>query len=172
MNSVVEVGMTLNYVIDSSCAKYKDNPAIGMAMEKPLSYGEFLERILALAARLQKDGVSKGDHIAILGENSHNWGIAYLAIVRLGAIAVPILPDLPESDVHHILNEMQVKALFITQKQIEKIYELRQELKGPVITLDDYNPEISVVPWLLFPTIWRKVLPLSERIRKVLFFHR
>lgn len=145
MNSVVEVGMTLNYVLDSSCSKYKNYPAIGMAMEKPLSYGEFLERIFALAARLQSEGIVKGDHIALLGENSQNWGIAYLAIVRLGAIAVPILPDLPESDVHHILNEMQVKTLFITQKQIEKIYELRNELKGPVITLDDYDAEIGVV---------------------------
>ncbi len=150
MNSVVEVGMTLNYVIDSSCAKYKDKPAIGMAMEIPLSYGEFLESIFAIAARLQKNGVGKGDHVAILSENSQNWGIAYLAIVRLGAIAVPILPDLPESDVHHILNEMQVKALFITQKQIEKIYELRQELQVPIITLDDYNPEMSVVAVVTF----------------------
>lgn len=146
MNSIVEVGMTLNYLIDSSYSKYKDSPAIGMAMEKPLSYGEFHERIFALAARLQNEGIVKGDRIAILGENSHHWGITYLAIVRLGAVAVPILPDLPESDVHHILNEMQVKALFITQKQIEKIYELRKELKGPVVTLDDYNAEISVVP--------------------------
>lgn len=150
MYSVVEVGMTLNYVIDSSCSKYKDKSAIGMAMEEPLSYGDFHERILALATRLQNEGVVKGDHLAILSENSHNWGIAYLAIVRLGAIAVPILPDLPESDVHHILNEMQVKVLFTTQKQIEKIYELRKELKGPVITLDDYNAEISVIKVVTF----------------------
>ncbi|MGB3224680.1 MAG: AMP-binding protein [Desulforhopalus sp.] len=150
MNSIVEVGMTLNYLIDSSYSKYKDSPAIGMAMEKPLSYGEFHERIFALAARLQNEGIVKGDRIAILGENSHHWGITYLAIVRLGAVVIPILPDLPESDVHHILNEMQIKALFTTQKQIEKIYELRKELKGPVITLDDYNSEISVVPVITF----------------------
>jgi long-chain acyl-CoA synthetase len=150
MNSVVEVGMTLNYLIDSSYSKYKDSPAIGMAMEEPLSYGDFYERIFALAARLQSEGIVKGDRLAILGENSHHWGIAYLAIVRLGAVAIPILPDLPESDVHHILNEMQVKALFTTQKQIEKIYELRKELKGPVITLDDYDAEISVVPVVTF----------------------
>ena len=150
MNSIVEVGMTLNYVIDSSCSKYKDNPAIGMAMEEPLSYGDFHERILALATRMQNEGVGKGDRVAILGENSHNCGMAYLAIVRLGAIAVPILPDLTESDVHHILNEMQVKVLFTTQKQIEKIYELRKELKGPIITLDDYAAEISVVAVIPF----------------------
>ena len=125
MNSVVKVGMTLNYVIDSSCSKYKDRPAIGMAMKAPLSYGDFQESIFAVAARLQDEGVVKGAHVAILSENSQNWGIAYLAIVRLGAIAVPILPDLPESDVHHILNEMRVEALFTTQKQIEKIYDIR-----------------------------------------------
>ena len=66
--------------------------------------------------------------------------------MRIGAVAVPILPDLPESDVHHILNEMQVKALFTTQKQIDKIYELRRELVGPIITLDDFAAEIGVLP--------------------------
>ncbi|MGB3209725.1 MAG: AMP-binding protein [Desulforhopalus sp.] len=158
MNSLVEVGMTLNYVIDASCSKYKDNPAIGMAMEEPLSYGDFHERILALAARLQREGIAKGDHVAILSENSHNWGIAYLAIVRLGAVAIPILPDLPESDVHHILNAMQVKALFITQKQIDKIYELRKELKGPVITLDNYLAEISIVNVVTFSSYLEEAL--------------
>ena len=137
MDAVATVAMTLNYVIDASSSKFGDTPAIGMAMETPLSYGEFRERIVALAARFLGEGVSKGDRIALLGENSPNWGLAYLAIVRLGAIAVPILPDLPESDVHHILGEMRVKALFTTQKQIEKIYELRPELYGKVITLDD-----------------------------------
>jgi long-chain acyl-CoA synthetase len=146
MNEVAKVGMTLNYVLDSSCSKYRDTPAIGMAMEKPLSYGDFHERIIALAARFLREGVRKGDHIAILAENSHNWAIAYMGIVRLGAIAVPILPDLPESDVHHILGEMHVKALFTTQKQIEKIYELRTVLTCPVITLDDYAAEIGVLP--------------------------
>ncbi len=140
-----EVRMTLNYIIDSSCEKYGDKPAIGMAMENPLSYKEFHGRIKYLAARMMKEGVSKGDHVAILAENSHNWGTAYFAIIRLGAIAVPILPDLPEADVHHILKEMQVKLLFTTQRQIEKIYELKQKLAGPIITLDDYIGIIGIV---------------------------
>ena len=158
MNVVAKVGMTLNYVVDSSCAKYRETPAIGMAMETPLSYGEFHERIIAIAARFQREGVKKGDRIAILAENSHNWGIAYLAIVRLGAVAVPILPDLPESDVHHILNEMQVRALFTTQKQIEKIYELRTEMAGTIITLDDYAAEIGVLPVVTFSEYLQEAL--------------
>jgi long-chain acyl-CoA synthetase len=158
MNSVVEVGRTLNYVIDSSCSKYKDTPAIGMAMETPLTYGEFYEQIRALAFHMQSEGIRKGDPVAILAENSHNWGIVYLAIVRIGAVAVPILPDLPESDVHHIINEMRIKGLFTTQKQIEKIYELRNELKCPVISLDDYAGEISILPVIKFSEYMEEAL--------------
>jgi len=153
-----EVGMTLNYVIDSSCSKYKDKHAIGMAMEAPLTYKVFHERIVALALRLQKEGVDKGDRVAILGENSPNWGIAYLAVVRLGAVVVPILPDLPESDVHHILNEMRIKVLFTTQRLIEKVYELSRELKGPVITLDDYEAVGGVI----------SVSPFSDYVKKAI----
>jgi len=158
MDAGVDVSMTLNYVLDSSCSRFSDLPAIGMAMEEPLTYRQFYLRILALAARMQRDGVEKGDHIGILSENSHYWGIAYLAAVRLGAIAVPILPDLPESDVHHILHEMQVKVLFITQKQIEKIYEVRPEAVGMVVTLDDCDPGMGIV----------QVTPFSNMIDEAL----
>ena len=145
MVTASEIRMTLNYILDSSKAKYGDSPAIGMALEKPLSYNEFHSRALILANRLQSEGIQKGDRVAILAENSPGWGNVYFAAVRLGAVVVPILPDLPESDVHHILNEMQVKIVFTTQRQIEKVYELRKELQVPVVTLDDFATEIGVV---------------------------
>lgn len=153
-----DVRMTLNYILDSSRAKYGDRPAVGMAMETPLSYNEMHQNVIALACYLLQEGVGKGDRVAILAENSHFWGIAYFAIVRLGAVVVPILPDLPESDVHHILSEMQVKVLFTTQRQIEKIYELKKELAGPVITLDDYQAPRDVI----------KVTPFSDLLAKAI----
>ena len=134
-----DVRMTLNYIIDSSKAKFGDLEAIGMAQSTPITYEEFHDRICALAAQMQKEEVTKGDHVAILAENSHHWGTAYLATVRLGAVGVPILPDLPEADVHHILSEMKVKVLFTTQRQIEKIYDFRGDSIDKVITLDDYQ---------------------------------
>ena len=145
MAETAEVRMTLNRIVDESCSKYSDFPAVGMAMEKALTYREFYNRILALATRLHREGIKKGDHIAILAENSQNWGIAYFAIIRLGAVAVPVLPDFPEVDVHYVLNEMKVKAIFITQRQIEKIYELKNVLAGKIITLDDYPGVEGVV---------------------------
>ena len=87
-----EIRMTLNYIIDSSRQKYGDLSAIGMAMGEPITYEELYDRICALAARMQDDGIVKGDRVAILAENSDNWGVAYLATVRLGAIGVPSFP--------------------------------------------------------------------------------
>jgi len=134
-----EVRMTLNYIIDAGRDKYGDLGAIGMALEEPLSYESFHERICAAASSLMARGLKKGDRVAILAENSPNWGTAYLGVVRFGGIAVPMLPDLPEADVHHILGEMKAKAVFTTQRQIEKIFELQAERPEIVITLDDFQ---------------------------------
>ena len=142
---IQENATTLNDLIDISCRKYRDLPAIGMALEEPLSYTALHERILALAAHLQALGVKPGDRIAILGENSHHWGITYLATVRLGASTVPIFPELPEADVHHILTEMRCEIIFLTHRQIEKIYDLKHRLKH-VVTLDDYRDDTGLIP--------------------------
>lgn len=142
--AIQENPLTLNDLVDISCRKFRQFPAIGMAMEEPLTYKAFHERILALAAQLRKLGVKTGDRVALLGENSHNWGTAYLATVRLGAVTVPIFPDLPEADVHHILGEMRCDFIFLTQRQMEKIYDCKQQLKH-VITLDDYRDDTGLI---------------------------
>lgn len=159
MTGGTNVRMTLNYILDSSREKFRDLKAIGMAMEEAITYEELHQRVLALAHYLnQYEKIEKGDRIAILAENSDRWGVAYLATVRLGAVAIPILPDLPESDVHHILHEMKVKAMFTTQRQIEKLYEFSAELDIPVVTLDDYNGQVGVINVKLYSEYLQQAL--------------
>ncbi len=147
--AIQENPATLNDLVDISCRKYRTYSAIGMALEEPLTYKAFHERILVLAAHLRQLGVKAGDRVALLGENSHNWGTIYLAVVRLGAATVPIFPDLPDADVHHILGEMQCDFIFLTQRQMEKIYDFKQQLKH-VITLDDYRDDTGLIPMQTF----------------------
>ena len=159
-----DVRMTLNYTLDRSVERYPEIPAICMATEEPLTYREFGERVFALAAQLASEGVKKGDHVALLGENSPNWGASYLAIVRLGAIAVPILPDLPEADVHHILNEMAVPVLFVTSRQLEKIYELNQKELKRIITLDDSAATQDVLDVIHFSNYLEEAFGVKEKM--------
>ncbi|WP_339138371.1 MAG: AMP-binding protein [Candidatus Electrothrix sp. GW3-4] len=127
----------LNALIDTICEKYKELPAVGIALEGSVSYQEFHDRILLLAALLRQAGVGPGDRVALLAESSPAWGIVYFAIIRLGAVCVPILPELPEEDVEHILTEMACETIFTTRSQIKKI-SIHQQLNR-LITLDDHQ---------------------------------
>jgi len=153
---------TLTCMLESSVHRFRDRPALSMAFEKPLTYNDFHKSVESIALILKKQGVLKGDKIAILGENSPNWGIAYFAAVQSGAIAVPILPDFSETDVHHVLIDSEAKILFTTQKQMDKVLGMREHKLQAVITLDDFNAE----------TDWLPVQPFSKFIEKALNFFR
>ncbi|MCW5212519.1 AMP-binding protein, partial [Desulfobulbus sp. TB] len=146
----------LNALIDSSCASYAEHNALGMALETPISYQELHDRIYVLAACLQKEGVCFGDRVALLAENSHNWGTVYFAAVRLGAVCVPILPDLPEDDVQNILAEMECRVVFTSKRQLGKVVKVvdsDQEVKL-LVTLDDYQEPDKAG--------WNTVLPFTD----------
>ena len=132
---------TLNELAETSCRKFAQRPALSLAFQQPITYGELLDRLIRTATVLKDMGIRKKDRLAILAENSPNWAITYLAAIRLGVIVVPILPDFPEADVRHILTDAKVKILFTTQRQIEKIYELRDSKLSSIIMLDDSPPE-------------------------------
>ena len=54
-----------------------------------LTYAELERRSALLARGLLADGVGKGDHVGILMPNSVDWLVAFSAVVRVGAVAVP-----------------------------------------------------------------------------------
>jgi len=153
---------TINCLLETSVEKYGARPAVCMALENPLTYNELFRSVSGMAAMLKRQGVIKGDKIAILGENSPNWGIACLAAMHIGAIVVPILPDFPEADIHHILNDSEAKILFTTQKQMEKVLGIRDHKLLTVITLDDFKAETDILP----------VEPISNFIEKARSFFR
>jgi len=55
-----------------------------------LSYGELARRSDALAAALRRQGVRRGDRVALLLPQGFAVAIAHVAIYKLGAIAVPL----------------------------------------------------------------------------------
>lgn len=153
---------TINALVDLCCAQFGPQPAMGLAMEEPVTYSGLHASILALALRLRQEGVERGSRVAILGENSHHWAMAYLAIVRLGASAVPIYPETPEADVHHILGQTGCEVLFITKRQLEKIYDLQKVLRA-VITLDDCPEKSGLISPHPFSTFLQEGFALRQR---------
>lgn len=127
---------TINHLMAGSCTRYAGRPVLSMAFGQPLSYADLALRVKQAALSLLEEGIKKGEPVAILAENSPDWGVVYLAIVRIGAVAVPILPDFPENDVHHILQDAGVTLLFCSTRQIEKVAELARGGLKKIILLD------------------------------------
>lgn len=102
-------------------------------------YGEVAQVIHRVHLFFKSCGINKGDKIALLGRNSSNWGIAFLATIGYGAIAVPILPDFNPADVHHIVNHSESKFLFAADLMFEKLETGKMKNLRIVVSLIDFG---------------------------------
>ena len=78
-----------------------------------LLYGDVAREIERLHIVFEHGGIRKGDKIALCGRNCANWGVAFLAALTYGAVAVPILHEFMPEQVHNIVNHSEAKLLFL-----------------------------------------------------------
>jgi long-chain acyl-CoA synthetase len=90
--------------------------------DRTYSYGAIFSSAKSIASYLSKKGVNKGDRVSILLEGRPEWGIVYLGISFIGAIAVPIDIQLSAEEVSNLLEDSESKAIFISEKTL-KSYE-------------------------------------------------
>lgn len=106
---------------------FKDNwnlPAISdHGTKESYSYKDFATEIAYLHIVLEKLGVKKGDKIALVGKNTINWCISYIATITYGALIVPILQDFPANSIQHIVNHSDSVVLFVS----DSIYDALDE---------------------------------------------
>ena len=85
------------------------------------TYRELHDSALAHAARLVAAGVTPGDRCAILADNDPRWCAAYLGILRLGAVVVPLDTNYTAAQVASILADAQPRLVFINDR-LEEMY--------------------------------------------------
>ncbi len=66
------------------------------------TYGEAAERTESLANSLAAHGVAKGDRVAMMATNSDSYVLLLFALARLGAVAVPVNPELNAAEAEYI----------------------------------------------------------------------
>ncbi|MDA0961583.1 MAG: class I adenylate-forming enzyme family protein [Proteobacteria bacterium] len=89
--------------------------------DKPISYARANTRASAYARQLSQTGIGRGDVVAILGANSINWVIAYLACQKLGAAANPINPELSADDITQLFGVTSPKAVMTTMDEFAEM---------------------------------------------------
>ncbi|WP_448192526.1 class I adenylate-forming enzyme family protein [Azospirillum sp. sgz301742] len=65
----------------------------------------------AVAAALQRQGVRRGERVAIMLENSVEYVIAFFGVMKAGAVYVPVNPSTKADKLAYILTDCGVRAL-------------------------------------------------------------
>jgi long-chain acyl-CoA synthetase len=108
---------------DHTFRKFADNDFVCYVGQPAITYKKAQRKVIELQAMFKELGLKQGDKIAICSENMPHWGLVYLAITAMGAIAVPILPDFHSNEIHHIIKHSQAKAIFVSNKLGSRLNE-------------------------------------------------
>ena len=95
---------------------------------RTITYGEFSERVNALANALAELGVKKGDMVAMLQVNCPEFIEAYNAAAKLGAIYVPLNFRARKDELSYMLNNCEAKVLFVGERYAEMVMEMKPDL--------------------------------------------
>ena len=104
-----------------------------------LQYKDLARKIEKLHILLEESGVQPGDKVAICGRNSSHWGVAFLATLTYGAIAVPILHEFKADTIHNIVNHSDARLLFVGDMAWESLNEAEMPALEGIILMTDFT---------------------------------
>lgn len=131
---------TICHLVNKSIDTFGDKIALSYIGEEGMSYKDLGRNIQATADILDIYEIKKGDKVALLGENSPNWGVSYLAILSKGAVVVPVLPEFHENEILTVLEHSGSNVVFVSEKQYTRM--------GKQIEAKDYK--IIIIDKLVF----------------------
>lgn len=103
----------------ATVARFGDRLAVsvrGPSGIRRFTYRELDAMARRSAARLSAAGLGAGDRCALLAENSAEWCGAYLGVLRLGAIAVPLDTNYSAAQVATIVRDSGARLLAVSDR--------------------------------------------------------
>ncbi|MFO7675249.1 MAG: long-chain fatty acid--CoA ligase [bacterium] len=130
-----------------TAARYPQQAALMNRVDgryRPTTFAALARMIDEVAAGLSARGVRPGDRVGIYSYNRPEWVVADLAIMKLGAVVVPVYHTLPAEAVGYILRDAEVTHLVVETPElftvVLSVLESAPLLKD-VIVLFSHGPE-------------------------------
>ncbi len=146
---------TLPEMFDITVERYPNNNCFRQFIPEDftLTYTEAKETIIGLANYFLSHGATKGDKIAVVGKNSVEWAVSYLAIQYAGCIVVPLDVNLHVDEIESLMefagvsylltdfvllnklnkdNKLNLKDTLCLEKKSKDNYVLNKIEKGPL----------------------------------------
>jgi len=107
----------LYHMLSQTVQRLPDQPFMEWGDES-LSYQQFQNAVDRFAAALAADGIGPGDKVIVLLPNGPEFAVSVFAIVKLGAIVVPLNTAFQDSELEYYLQDSQARIM-ITNPAIE-----------------------------------------------------
>lgn len=118
MTDTIREQKTLIDLFQETVQKYPNNIAV-IDKEKAITYAEINAMANQMANYLKKLEIKADDRVAILGYRDSDAIIGILGILKIGAVYVPLDPEIPEERRKYIEKNSECKYLLDTKKESE-----------------------------------------------------
>ena len=112
--------------------------------ERELTYSQWQHLALKTANALANAGVEAGDRVAVLTYNRVEQYVLLYAVMKLGAVYVPVNYRLAPGEFKYILNQSDAKAIFVEGEELcSKISGIVAETGLTTLVRMDFSAEQS-----------------------------
>jgi long-chain acyl-CoA synthetase len=115
-------------LLENTVRTYPDKLGF-IARDWRLTFKEFDEIVNRIAAGLAKHGVKRGDHVAMLLGVQMEFPLSFFALMKLGAIAVPLNTRFKSEELAYEVNDSESKGLIVDEAYWPPIGSIRKDLK-------------------------------------------
>jgi acyl-CoA synthetase (AMP-forming)/AMP-acid ligase II len=112
--------MNIPSLLERAVDLYPNKEAL-VSGKKRFTYAQFSERVQRFTQYLGSVGINRGDCVAILHPNSHEYLEAYFAVAHCGAILNPLNVRLSPREIAHILKDSGARLLVTSPQYVEAI---------------------------------------------------
>lgn len=157
----------LQQLLTNSAARYPEKTAV-WARGRSITYRELEERSNQLAHLLRQHGIRKGDRVGLYFPKCVESVISMLAVVKAGAVYVPLDPQAPADRVGYIISNCGIRALITKDEKRRGLDPSTLAALDFCVMTDEATKSSNgtgVIPWTMladFPAAQAPEVVLTE----------
>jgi long-chain acyl-CoA synthetase len=153
--------MNLAETLTQSAAKYPDKTALVFEGRR-WTYQQWNRWVNKTAHAYRAAGIGKGDHVALLTYNLPEQVTSFYALMKLGAVPVPINYRLAPNEVKYIVDDSGARILVFEEALRAPVMAIRDSLPVEKLVYIGDRPEGKEIPFDRFVAPGAESEPIAE----------
>jgi len=139
----MEVATSIYEQFDKVSRDFAEKPAL-IYLGTRYTFSQLRDVTESLAGHLYSMGVSRGDKAVLYLPNCLQWVIGWLALQRIGAVAVPISPIYTPIDLEYMVNDSGSETIFCLDTNFGYVAQILPETKLKRVIVTNLA---ELLPW-------------------------